>query len=482
LFGGTIPSYHTMNRLIQKALPAILLAAVSGRLMAQQPTTPVTPAAQTGPIALDGIVAVVGDQPITRIDLRERVLGKIQRKEVAEPATAKDSAGLDSSTLSDMIEEELLLQKANDLKVQVSDADVAPLLDRQIRETRGRFQTETEYRNALQQAGLGTPEEYRKYLLEQYRRRYTLERTVAKLKQDGKIVPLNVTDAEVAAEFDKSKDYLPPKPPTVTFRQIVIAPQASAKAKEAAKAKADSLLAELKAGAEFEKVARRESMHLQSKELGGDLGWARRGDNVPEFDRWLFGTPFQAPLAPGQLSPVFETPLGFHIVRVDRVQPGEVKSHQILIMPKIDSTDFTRASHLADSVAKLWGSGTPFDTLARKYHDYAGKEETSLLTPWVRDSLPPSYQKGFANKKANDVVTFQIPGSAFRPDVPKYVVAQLLTADEGGAQTLGELKAAIRSELAQRGGVRRYVDSLKRQTYISIRLKSLPATASKPKD
>jgi len=66
--------------------------------------------------------------------------------------------------------------------------------------------------------------------------------------------------------------------------------------------------------------------------------------------------------------------------------------------------------------------------------------------------------------------------------VPKYVVAQLLTADEGGAQTLGELKAAIRSELAQRGGVRRYVDALKRQTYISIRLASTPTTASKPND
>jgi peptidyl-prolyl cis-trans isomerase SurA len=467
------------NRLL---LPLALAVVSSARVVAQQPTPPATQAAQTGPVSLDGIVAVVGDQPITRIDLRERVLGKIQRKEVAEPANEKDAAALDSTTLSDMIEEELLLQKATDLKIQVSDADVSQLLDRQIRETRGRFQTETEYRNALQAAGLGTPEEYRKYLLEQYRRRYTLERTVAKLKQDGKIVPLNVTDAEVAAEFNKSKDYLPPKPATVTFRQIVIAPQATAAAKDAARAKAESLLTELKTGGDFEKLARRESMHLQSKDVGGDLGWARRGDNVPEFDRWLFGTPFQAPLAPGQLSPVFETPLGFHIVRVDRVQPGEVKAHQILIMPKIDSADFSRASRLADSVAKLWRGGAPFDTLARKYHDYAGKEETSLLTPWVRDSLPPSYQKGFAAKKANDIVTFQIPGSAFRPDVPKFVVAQLLTADEGGAQTLGELKAAIRSELAQRGGVRRYVDALKRQTYISIRLNAVPTTASKPKD
>jgi peptidyl-prolyl cis-trans isomerase SurA len=475
-----------MNSLANKLFLPLALAALSAApSFAQLPTTPVAPvmpAAQTGPVSLDGIVAVVGDQPITRIDLRERVLGKIQRKEIPEPATLKDSAQLDSATLSDMIEEELLLQKANDLKITVADADVAPMLDRQIRETRGQFKTETEYRNALQSAGLGTPEEYRKYLLDQYRRRFMLERTVSKLKQDGKIVPLNVSDAEVAAEFNKSKDYLPPKPATVTFRQIVINPQASASSKEAARVKAESLLAELKAGADFEKLARRESMHLQSKDLGGDLGWARRGDNVPEFDRWLFGTPFQAPLSPGQLSPVFETPLGFHIVRVDRVQPGEVKSHQILIMPKIDSTDFARAARLADSVAKMWRSGVSFDTLARKYHDYAGKEETSLLTPWVRDSLPVSYQKGFADKKANDIVSFPIPGSSFRPDVPKYVVAQLLTADEGGAQTLGELKAAIRSELAQRGGVRRYVDALKRQTYISIRLASATTTASKPND
>jgi len=155
-----------MSHLANKLLPALGLAVVlGGRAVAQLPTPPTPPltqASQTGPVSLDGIVAVVGDQPITRIDLRERVLGKIQRKEIAEPTTGKDSAALDSATLSDMIEEELLLQKATDLKIQVSDADVSSLLDRQIRETRGRFQTETEYRNALQQAGLGTPEEYRK--------------------------------------------------------------------------------------------------------------------------------------------------------------------------------------------------------------------------------------------------------------------------------------------------------------------------------
>ena len=264
-----------------------------------------------------------------------------------------------------------------------------------------------------------------------------------------------------------------------------MAVQPSPAAKEAARVRAESLLVRLKAGADFEQTARHESMDPLTKESGGDLGWARRGDNVPEFDRWLFGGPFLAPLAPGQLSSVFETARGFHIVRVDRVQTGEVKSHQILIMPGIDSSDVARTARLADSVADRLRHGVAFDTLAKKFHDYAGKEETSLLTPWVRDSLPASYQKGFGTAKAGDVVSFQIPGSSQRPDVPKFVVVQLLTADEGGPQTLDELKSAVRSDLAQRGGVRRYVDQLKKQTFVAIRydaLTSKSGDASKPQN
>jgi peptidyl-prolyl cis-trans isomerase SurA len=178
---------------------------------------------------------------------------------------------------------------------------------------------------------------------------------------------------------------------------------------------------------------------------------------------------------------VFETPYGFHIVRVDRAQPGEVKARQILIVPKVDSADFQRAAKLADSVAALWRAGTPFDSLAKKYHDYAGKEETSLLTPWPRDSLPKTYQAGFQAKKAGDIVSFQITGSAQRPDVPKYVVSQLITVDEGGERTLPEMREAVRSELAQRGGVRRYIDQLKKQTFVQVKLdETMPIDAKKP--
>jgi peptidyl-prolyl cis-trans isomerase SurA len=460
-------------RLSTLVAPSLALLTLSSPAFAQQL------AAKPQTAELEGIVAIVGDALITRFELQEQVLGKIQRHEVEEPKTHADTLAIEREALSDMVEEELLLQKAKDLKLEVPDADVAPMVDQQLKNARAQFGTETEFRTALAKASLGTPEEYRKYLMEQFRKQRMHQKVLAKLQQDGKIVPVNVTDQQIAAEFERAKPFLGPKPATVTFKQIVIAPQPAAAAREVARVKAESLLAEIRRGGDFERIAKRESMDLQTKDTGGDLGWTRRGDNMAEFDRWLFGTPFQAALTPGQVSNVFETPYGFHIVRVDRVQTGEVKARQILIIPKIDSADIARTAKIADTVSNLWKKGVPFDTLARKYHDYAGKEETSLLTPFVRDSLPEAYQKAFLLRKANDIVIFQIPGSAMRPTVPKFVVAQLLTVDEAGERTLAEMKEAVRSDLAQRGGVRRYVDSLKKQTYVSLRLDEAPGDSAK---
>jgi peptidyl-prolyl cis-trans isomerase SurA len=463
-------------------LASLGVAALASPAIAQTPTTP--PAAPaTTPIRLDGIAAIVADQPITMNDLRDAIIAKIQRREIEEPKDSAAARIIEREILNDMIQEELIIQKAKDLKIVVADADVSPQVDQQIKSIRASFQNnEAQFRAELQRSGLGTPEEFRRYLMEQYRRQFIRDRVMRRLMQDGKIIPITVSDAEISAEFEKAKGFLPPKPASVTFKQIVIAPQPTAAAKEVARVKAESVLVQLKTGADFEAIAKRESMDPITKSTGGDLGWMRRGANFPEFDRWLFGTNFMAATPPGQMTPVFETPYGFHIVRVERVQPGEVKARQVLIVPKIDSADFARTALLADSVAKALRAGTPFDTLAKKYHDYPGKEETSLLTPFARDSLPQTYQRAFADKKPGEVTdAFQIPGSAQRPDVPKYVVAQLLTVDEGGERTLGEMREAVRNELAQRGGVRRYIDGLRKHTFVVVKLDEVHAAEAKAK-
>lgn len=447
---------------------ASLLAAVPA--LAQVPAPAQSPStAAVSVIPLDRVVAVVGDVPITQSDLQERVLAK--RQEGAQLPT--DSAGFHAFLLgvvNELVEEELLLQKAKDLKIEVPDADVNNTVDKQIKDIRSRFASDAEYKNELLKAGLGSPEEFRRFRADQVRRNELISRTVKQLREDGKIISANVTDAEVEDAYERNKASLPKREASVAWRQIIIAPKPTEKAKAVARARADSILAELKAGGDFELIARRESDDPGSKANGGDLGWNRRGRMVPEFDRWMFALP------PGQLSPVIETAFGYHIIRVDRIQPGEVKARHILIAPKVDSADVTRAHLEADSVAAAWRAGASFDSLAKKHHDFASGEETTLLTPFPRAQLPTAYQQAFADKKAKDIVTFEIPGNATVP--AKVVVAQIEKVEEGGDLTLAEVKERFRSRLAEEGGIKRLMDSLRKQTYVSVHQDALIPTAA----
>src|SRR5689334_19063060 len=138
-----------------------LVLAAAAPLAAQQP------APQHA--ALDRIVAVVGDQPITRFDLEQRML-QDQQRGVRPPTDSAALKAYETQTLNTMIDEELLLQKAKDLKVDIPDNEINSAVDNQIRSIKSRFPTESEFRTELAKAGLGTPEEYRRMLVDQMKR------------------------------------------------------------------------------------------------------------------------------------------------------------------------------------------------------------------------------------------------------------------------------------------------------------------------
>ena len=460
---------------MKSSLLVLALALGAATAGAQQPSQPPQPAqpAQTRDstgIPLDRIVAIVGDQVITQYDLQERMLAMQQQPGFKAPQNEAEFNKMALDVVNQLIDEEALVLKAAELKVEVADNELTAQVDKQIRDIRSRFASDQEFRAELAKAGLGTPEEYRRFMLDQLRRGELQRRAIAKLKQEGKLPPVSVSQAEVEEAFNRSRATLPRRPATVTFRQIVVAPKPTPAARAAAIAKAESLLVEVKSGTDFERVAKRESADSVSAQQGGDLGWARRGTMVPEFERWMFA------LRPGDLSPVVETAHGFHIIRVDRVQPGEVKSRHILVKPKLDSADVARARVEADSVAKRWQANVPFDTLVKQHHDPL--EETSILTPIPRDTaLPPSYREAFAGKKANDMVIFPIAGPG---GIPKFVVAQLVTVDEGGEYTLSDLKERVRAQLSEEASYRRLLDSLRKQLYVSIRAEELTQAQKKP--
>lgn len=449
-------------------LAHIVLAAAAGA----QSTSPApaselplalpVPAAETGhvEIPVNRIVAVVGKEPILWSDVL-KMINQRRAQGLKLPADSAGQLALAHTVVGELVDEEVLLLKAKDEKIEISDDELAPAVDRQLKRIREGFKSETELLAALKAEGFGTLDEYRRTLVDQSRRSGIQQRLLDKLRTDGKLVHVSVSEAEVTKAFDGVKGTLPPRPSTVTFRQVIVAPKASAAARAAARAKAESLLVEITRGEDFEKVARRESMDPGSRELGGDLGWSRRGVMVPEFERWLFA------LAPGQMSPVIETSFGYHIIKVERVQPAEVKARHILIRPRIDSANIAAAHAEADTVATLWRAGTPFDSLVARFHDPA--EERSILQPFDRAQLPASYATAFAGKGAGDIVDpFRIEDA--RNGVPKFVVAQIVTSVEGGETTIADLRGTIREQLSQERSIRRLLDALRKDVYVDIRL------------
>ena len=436
----------------------LILAAAFAPLAlgAQTPSTVARPVPPS--LAIDRVVAIVGDQPV----LWSNVLTAINQRRAQGLQIPADSAGqaaLARTVLNDLVDEEILVQKAKEMKLEVTEGEISASADRQIKNIRSQFKSDEEYRTELRNAGLGTPEDYRKSLVEQYRRQNLQQKAFAELRKRAK--PVNVTEAEVTAAFERSRADLQKRPATVTFRQIIVSPKASPAAKAKAKARADSLLAEIRKGGDFEQIAKRESMDPGTKQLGGDLGWNRRGSGlVPEFEGMMFA------LRPGEVSPVIETPFGYHIIRVDRVQSAEVKARHILIAPVIDSADVAAAKVEADTVAAQWRRGVSYDSLVARHHDPT--EEKGVLQPFTRDSLPPSYQAALTGAKPGDITNpFQLANPR---GAPKFAVIQVVTATEAGEYDPAEIREQIRAQLSDERSIRQLLDDLRKQTYVSIRM------------
>jgi peptidyl-prolyl cis-trans isomerase D len=84
----------------------------------------------------------------------------------------------------------------------------------------------------------------------------------------------------------------------------------------------DDLLKQVKSGADFAALARKNSEDTGSAVKGGDIGWITRGQTVPEFEKAAFS------LKPGQTSDVITTTYGFHILRVEQKEAAHLRTFE----------------------------------------------------------------------------------------------------------------------------------------------------------
>ncbi|MDE5743249.1 MAG: peptidylprolyl isomerase, partial [Bacteroidales bacterium] len=121
-----------------------------------------------------------------------------------------------------------------------------------------------------------------------------------------------------------------------------------------------------------------------SRRRGGDLGFGARGEWASEFESFAFSLP------ENELSPVFETQFGFHILEVLEKKGELVRVRHILIQPKPSVEDQVRARAELDSVSRLVKNGDlTFEEAVKLFSDEAGRQGDGVyLSPFTGK---PSY-------------------------------------------------------------------------------------------
>lgn len=427
-------------------------------------TAPAPLGAQQAPQIIDRVVAVVGAQPILLSDIQEKLLIQQAQNGLQLPPDSAGRMALRRQLLEGMIDDEVLYQKARrDTSISVNDAEVLSKADNQAKDIRAQYRTEGEFRNSIATAGFGTPEEWRRWLVEQQRRSQYQDAYLGKLRQDGKLRPVNVTVPELRQAFQEWQQTIgqrQKRPAMVFFKQIVVAPRPTAQARAVALARAESVLVELRHGADFETMARRHSDDPGTKEQGGDLGWFRRGTMVDAFDRVAFG------MRVGEISEPVESPFGYHLIKVERAQPGEIKARHILFVPAIDSVNLALARARADTVVAALRAGANFDSLA---HLYADTTEQTHVDSVERSKLPPIYAAAFDSATIGQVIPpFAVGVESVNRT--KFVVAILTDVQPERDFTFEDLRDSMRRQMTQQKGVQELLRSLRNQTYVSVRL------------
>ena len=134
--------------------------------------------------------------------------------------------------------------------------------------------------------------------------------------------------------------------------------------KPAARKKAEEVLKRVKAGENFENLAK-EYSDDGSKQNGGDLGWFGKGRMVPEFENAAFA------LQPGQTSEIVESQFGFHIIKAEGRRTGDPeRASQEVAQEKekklIEEIVKRQSGHItiAENFAVQMPQGLPFEPQA----------------------------------------------------------------------------------------------------------------------
>jgi peptidyl-prolyl cis-trans isomerase SurA len=321
---------------------------------------------------LDRVVAVVDNDLILESELSAQVQFFILNNKL-DPNTP----GLKEQVLQSMINEKLIVAKAIEDSVVVSDDEVQQQLDATIQQRVAQFGSESKleevYGMPISRIKREFRDEMRKNLL-------------AQRLQQQRFGQAQISRREVEEFFAQYRDSLGQVPEEVELAHIAIKLKPGPAAKTAGRARAQALLDSMKTGVDFAELAKRHSEDPGSAPQGGDLGFVRRGQFVKEFETAAFS------LQPGQVSGIVETDFGYHIIQLMDRRGDAVHARHILIRVERTEADNKAIVSFLDSLRTRALGGESFTDLAKKFSE---DSETAVLGGSLGTAELQSINKSF---------------------------------------------------------------------------------------
>ncbi|MFP5410756.1 MAG: peptidylprolyl isomerase [Gammaproteobacteria bacterium] len=336
---------------------------------------PAMGSAQTAITSLDHIAAVVNDEVITRQELMRRYQETVRSlAQQNTPLPPRDM--LEKQLLERMITELALQQHARNTGIRVDPAQIERALQRIAAQ------------NRLDLAGLAATLEREGQSLENLRSTLRNEFLISRARERDVDNRVTVTDAEIEGYLQTQIQQGVETEYNFAHILITVPESASPEVIQSRRARAEDVLAQLAAGADFAQLSASHSDAPNALQ-GGVFGWRASGKMPALFAEAL------KPLQPGQVSPLLRSGNGFHILKLfDKrgldatLSVTQTNVRHILIKTNELTSEADARNRLLQLKERI-DNGVKFDELAR-LHSEDGSASKGGDLGWINpgDTVP----------------------------------------------------------------------------------------------
>ena len=259
-------------------------------------------------IKLPKVVARVNDHDINGdVIFRELKKAAIQYKKRGMPLTADQEKSAAKTLIDDEIGRILLVLKAKAVGIKVSEK----MLLEKLRKVKAKFKSDSIFEHRLSDRGM---------TVDQYKQELEIDMYMDQLIKKEIEPKIKITEKDSQAYYDKNKSKFETQEKVrASIMLLRFNPKEGKAGEQAVLKKFKSILIQVKNGADFGALAQQHSQDsLASK--GGDLGFFIQKQMLPAFSSRAFK------MKVGEVSKIFRTGHGFHVIKVTDRKPGSLSS------------------------------------------------------------------------------------------------------------------------------------------------------------